>query len=349
LKKNILILTRYESLGASSRVRFYQFLEKLDSELNFEIAPFFSNDYLKNLYVLNKKNYFHILKFYFNRLKKLFFLNKYHFIWIEKEVFPFLPGFVEYLFLKKKNYILDFDDAIFHNYDFSNILLKSIFKNKFSTIAKNAYHITVGNNYLYNYFAKWNNNISYLYSVVNELDFVNINLVYKKKSFTIGWIGSPSTTKYLDLVVSPLNIVSEKYKIKLVLIGSGIIYGNKFEVDYIPWDISSEINFISQFDVGIMPLIDSHWERGKCGFKLIQYMACGIPVIASPVGINNEIVNSDVGFLADSNEEWIYAFTQLITNIDLRKKMGINSRIRIEQNYSFSNNLSILEKIFLSK
>jgi glycosyltransferase involved in cell wall biosynthesis len=98
-----------------------------------------------------------------------------------------------------------------------------------------------------------------------------------------------------------------------------------------------------------MPLIDSHWERGKCGFKLIQYMACGIPVIASPVGINNEIVNSDVGFLADSNEEWIYAFTQLITNIDLRKKMGINSRIRIEQNYSFSNNLSILEKIFLSK
>jgi glycosyltransferase involved in cell wall biosynthesis len=113
--------------------------------------------------------------------------------------------------------------------------------------------------------------------------------------------------------------------------------------------LESEVELINKFDVGIMPLNDNLWERGKCGFKLIQYMSCGIPVIASPVGINSEIVSNDVGFLASSGKEWVDSFSKLISNDILRKQMGSNARQRVERHFSFYNNVNLIRNKLLNK
>jgi glycosyltransferase involved in cell wall biosynthesis len=101
------------------------------------------------------------------------------------------------------------------------------------------------------------------------------------------------------------------------------------------WSESTEVADIQSFDIGIMPLFDEPWEKGKCGYKLIQYMACGIPVISSPVGINTKIVDDGVdGYLAGNSEEWMSAFKILYDRPQLRKKLGESGRKKIESLYS---------------
>jgi glycosyltransferase involved in cell wall biosynthesis len=118
------------------------------------------------------------------------------------------------------------------------------------------------------------------------------------------------------------------------LIGSGPFDIPGVDVEVIPWSEDNEVELLHTFDVGIMPLFDTPWERGKCGFKLIQYMACSIPVIASPVGVNSEIVkHGEDGFLASTQEEWKEALLTLMQNSELGKKMGIRGKMKIEEKY----------------
>lgn len=346
IKNKILILTRYGDLGASSRVRMYQYLPFLDKESSFTISPFFSNKIIDDLYKYNKRNYFLILLAYFKRMFILSRSSSYDMIWIEKELFPYLPGFFESLFLSNKKYYLDFDDAIFHNYDMhSNIVVRSLLKNKLKLLISNANHIFVGNSYLYEYVVKWNSKVTYLFSVVDEKRYIPVPGT-KSKLFTIGWIGSPSTSKYLEPIINHLNEISDQYEFCLTTIGASTIYNAKFNIFQYNWALEDEINQINRFDVGIMPLVNTPWEKGKCGFKLIQYMACGVPVIASPVGINKQIVTNDVGFLANSKEDWIKYFSVFIENKILREEMGNNSRIRIENDFSFNSNVNIFKSYF---
>ncbi len=344
--KNILILSRYDTLGASSRVRIFQYLPHLASQANFTISPFFSNKIIEDLYKNKRRSFLLLCKSYLKRLRVLTTISKYDLIWIEKEALPYFPGFLEMLFLyKKKNYYLDYDDAIFHNYDFkNNFLLNRLYSNKFKKLVENANHIYVGNQYLYDFVFQWNKNISFMYSVVDENIFRKINMT-SSNLFTIGWIGSPSTTKYLFDIIDILNNFSEKNTIRLITVGASKIINAKFELIQLPWKLEEEVSNINLFDVGIMPLVDSPWENGKCGFKLIQYMACSIPVIASPVGINREIVTHDVGFLAKNKNEWLDAIEKLMHDKSYRLTLGTNARKKIEKNFSFYRNINIFSKL----
>ncbi len=344
--KNILILSRYDTLGASSRVRIYQYLPHLASNANFTISPFFSNKIIKDLYKNKRRSILLLCISYIKRLRVLTTIYKYDLIWIEKEALPYFPGFLEMFLLDKTtNYILDYDDAIFHNYDFkSSFLLNKIYSSKFKKLIENANEIFVGNQYLYDFAFQWNKNISFMYSVVDENIFKKINIP-QSNIFSIGWIGSPSTTKYLFQIVDILNNFPEKNKFRLITIGASQITNAKFELIQLPWKLEDEVSNINLFDVGIMPLVDNSWEKGKCGFKLIQYMACSIPVIASPVGINREIVTNDVGFLAKNKEEWLYAIKKLMDDKNFRLSLGINARKKIENNFSFYRNVEIFSKL----
>lgn len=345
--KNILILSRYDTLGASSRVRIFQYLPFLEPTVRFKISPFFSNKMITDLYNKKKRNYFLLFIAYLRRIKALLSIYNYDIIWVEKEALPYFPGFLEMLFIPKKaKYFLDYDDAIFHNYDFNkNKLLKFIFANKFKKIISQADKIFVGNQYLYNYTYQWNKNVFYMYSVVDENIYKSSNLKHNGK-FTIGWIGSPSTTKYLYDIIDYLNKFTQKHKIRLITIGASKLENADFELVQLDWRLDDELKNINLFDVGIMPLKDNSWENGKCGFKLIQYMACSIPVIASPVGINKEIVSNDVGFLANDEKDWINAIVKLMEDEDTRLKFGSNGRKKIENNFSFYNNVNILISAF---
>ena len=345
--KNILILSRYDTLGASSRVRIYQYLPFLESKANFTISPFFSNLMIADLYNNKKRSLFLLCLAYIKRIKTLLTVYKYDFIWIEKEVLPFFPGFLEMFFIPKKTkYFLDYDDAIFHNYDFNNNkLLKYIYSNKLKNIISKADKIFVGNQYLFNYVNKWNKNISFMYSVVDEKIYKSLNTKHVDK-FTIGWIGSPSTTKYLYDIIEYINHFQNRHKIRLITIGASELKNIDFELLQLDWNLDEEVKNINLFDVGIMPLKENSWEMGKCGFKLIQYMACSIPVIASPVGINKEIVSSDVGFLAYDEKDWINALVILMEDVETRSKLGSNCREKVENNFSFYNNINILKSSF---
>jgi hypothetical protein len=136
------------------------------------------------------------------------------------------------------------------------------------------------------------------------------------------------------------------YKAKVVLIGSGEVAGINEDFGIYEWSEDSEIENLLSFDVGIMPLPNTSWARGKCGFKLIQYMACSLPVIASPVGVNNEIVENDKnGFLAETDEQWFKCLVALYKDTYLRKKMGLAGRSKVINQYSLqstSHNLAVL-------
>lgn len=335
---NILLLSRYSRLGASSRVRFYQYLPYLrDHGFHVTIAPLLDDDYLNDVYASKRKRFGSILKGYLQRIRYLHTNRRYDLLWIEKELFPWLPAWAETLLSRiGVPYIVDYDDAIFHNYDLHhNKLVCVLLGNKIDTVMHQAALVIAGNDYLANRARQAGaRQVEVLPSVI-DLERYPSMCHSTNEIFTIGWIGTPVTARYLRLIRSALAEVCQGDRGRLVLVGSGQV-----ELDAVPaeirrWSEKTEVANIQGFDVGIMPLPDDPWERGKCGYKLIQYMACSKPVVASPVGVNKQIVEDGVnGFLASTIDDWVRALSVLRDNPDLRKSMGKAGRRKVEAAYS---------------
>jgi glycosyltransferase involved in cell wall biosynthesis len=156
----------------------------------------------------------------------------------------------------------------------------------------------------------------------------------RKARAKIVWIGSPSTTRYLELLREPLATLTGEVPFTLRVIGGGPVDMPGVEIELLPWSQETEAAAIGDCDIGIMPLQDSPWERGKCAYKLIQYMACGLPTVASPVGANVDVViEGETGYLAHDAAEWINHLKRLLLDSDLRRRMGACGRVRVEQHY----------------
>jgi glycosyltransferase involved in cell wall biosynthesis len=333
----VLLLSRYGTLGASSRVRTYQYIPYLKEEgIDVSIAPLFNNKYIESLYEKGTKKLSIVLSSYFRRLIDLTKIRKYDLLWIEKELFPMLPSWTEELVsVLKIPYIVDYDDAIFHNYDLNrNILVRSFLKDKIDIVIRKAAVVVVGNDYLAERALRSGaKKVEYLPSVI-DLENYKFSDEFSTDIFKIGWIGTPSTAKYLKLIQEALNKFCLKHNAKLILVGSGKINMPGVPLEIKDWKEDTEVNDILGFDVGIMPLPDEPWERGKCGYKLIQYMACGRPVVASPIGVNKRIVEHGInGFLASTNTDWIQALNILRDDSGLRKRMGEVARCKVEAEY----------------
>jgi glycosyltransferase involved in cell wall biosynthesis len=152
----------------------------------------------------------------------------------------------------------------------------------------------------------------------------------------VGWIGSPTTTPYLTQMAAVLRAVHARHPFALRVSGAGEGFALEgLDVREEPWALSREVELFNTCDIGIYPLTDDDWARGKCGFKAIQFMACGVPVVASAVGVNREIVQDGVnGFLASTSEEWINKLGRLLTDPDLRARFGVAGRRTVEDRYS---------------
>ncbi|MDH5929503.1 glycosyltransferase family 4 protein [Vibrio lentus] len=337
----IAFLTKYSDLGASSRLRSYQYIPLLKEKgHSVKVYPFFDSNYLKSLYAGNKISKWSLLRFYFRRLINILRLSKFDVVVIEKECFPYLPSFFEMLApLVNRSYIIDYDDAIFHNYDTGSAFKKAILSNKLDYLIRNSKVVHVGNDYLGNYMtSKGATTVKYLPTVVDFGRYNNAKIpkFSCKNDIVIGWIGSPSTTKYLVNLIPTLEMISKEFNIRLLAIGASPIESELLEIEVIEWTEDSEVASLSRIDVGVMPLNDSIWEQGKCGYKLIQYLALGKPVIASPIGVNNFIVDESVGFLASSESEWYEKIRFLVSNEDMRNNLGENGKRRVEQIFSLS-------------
>lgn len=331
----VLFLSKYNRDGASSRYRFYNYKPYFDeNDIVYHFKPLLDDKYVLNLY--NKKRFSVIVQRLYSVLKRLYFLifqcSNYDLIVIEKELLPNVPYFVEKLLLKGKTYALDFDDYIATNYKL-NPLKRFFFKEKIDKLARGAKFVTVGN---YWYFQEIkSDNLIYLPTVINLEKYPKVKQEYQTNLITIVWIGSLSTGKYLQIVIPALQKIAQKYAVKLKVIGADIAIEG-IDVELVDWDEATEVNELLSSDIGIMPLENTMWEKGKCGFKLVQYMACGLPVIASAAPANEEIIENGVnGFIIHNEDEWYAAFEKLIVSAAIREQFGIAGRRKIELNYSY--------------
>ncbi len=345
-KMRILFIVPYPPEGASNRLRVEQYIPYLKTKgIRYRIRPFVNKNFYKILYI--KGHYFSKAFYFFmsilNRLFDIFRALKYDIIFIHREALPIGSILIETILSKiKKKIIFDFDDAVFlPNTSKSNNYIER-FKNpnKISRIITLSDCVIVGNNYLAEYADKFNNNVIVIPTPIDTNKYTVDTNRRNSSEVTIGWIGSFTTRSYLEEIWHVLELLKMKYSnVKLKFIGNWSELKNPFDkAEYKEWSMESEISDVRSFDIGIMPMPDDMWTKGKCGFKAILYMACGIPVVASPVGTNMEIIEDGVnGFFADSEKEWIDRLSMLIEDLELRKRIGMAGRDTVEKRYSVAH------------
>lgn len=334
----VLFLSKYGERAASCRYRFTQYFPYLKQhDIECTISPLLDDSYLEHKFSTGKSSLIDVTACFFRRFRSIIESSSFDLIVLHCESFPYFPPVFEKI-IKCAGipYIYDYDDAIFHNYDLHpNDIIKLLLKNKLKPIISNARFVLAGNHYLADYANKLNSNVIILPTVVDIDKYLVVDAKQHKSPFTIGWIGSPSTSNYLEDIIQTLDHVCNRGDSVVRLVGAQNIFSGNMNIDVIPWSQKNEVTDIQSFDVGIMPLPDTPWARGKCGFKLIQYMACGLPVVASPVGVNKEIVENGVnGFLATTPKEWQSALEILKADQELRSRMGAAGRKKVEEHYS---------------
>lgn len=337
----ILALTKYGSLAASTRQRFLQYEPYLqECGISVDHSPLMSNEYLRHLADGTRVSKADIANAYWTRLRSLLSAADYDLLWIQYELFPYLPAMFERIgLLWQKPLVLDFDDAIFHMYDNApNALTRGLLGHKLKPLLRHSSLCCCGNRYLEAYARQYSSRTMILPTVVNTEFYQPASSASPQSPPVIGWIGSPSTAAYLQPLLPLLARLAGTGRARVKIVGAGRnapAAAAGFEC--LDWAEEREITDIQGMNIGIMPLTDDQWARGKCGFKLIQYMACGLPVVASPVGANEEIVDHGVnGYLASTVDEWGTALSALISNHEDRVRLGNNGRARIVRDYSLA-------------
>jgi glycosyltransferase involved in cell wall biosynthesis len=315
-----------------------QFTDELQQHgIEASFSPLLAKKYLDYRF-LGKIHLPEVARGYLKRVWQQLSPNSFDVYVVEKELFPLLPFWIERFFLPTRSkLIVDYDDAVFHSYDLGNTIQRMLLANKIGQIMESANVVTVGNRYLADYAKKWGCDPITVRSSVDCNHFRMAQPV-DQSGFTIGWIGSPITAKFLQEIREPLIWANQHLGARVLLVGSGPVDLGDCPTEVVPWTHDTEVSLLQSMDVGVMPLPDSPFERGKCGYKLIQYMACGKPVVASPVGLNCEIVEPGVnGFLPRSDEEWKLAFKALSEDRQLCIRMGTAGREHVVAGYSVQN------------
>lgn len=335
----VLLLSRYTRLGASSRLRTAQYLPFLERErLLVETVPFFDDDYLKALYSGRPAEHAW-LAYFGRRVAALRRRPRPDLIWLEYEALPWLPWVFEHMLLPGGVPIVaDYDDAVFHRYDLhSKTPVRWLLGKKIDRVMAGSAMVIAGNAYLAE--RARSAGAPGVQIVPTVLDIVNYSARPQETdhgSRRVGWIGVPSTwSAYMAPMMPLLGSVAQAHGARLTAVGAGLAAEPHPLLDNLAWSEETEVTRIQEMDIGIMPLTDTPWARGKCGYKLIQYMACGLPVVASPVGVNADLVEHGVsGFLASTDEEWREALGILLSDRELRRRMGAEGRRKIERQYS---------------
>ncbi|UCH47838.1 MAG: glycosyltransferase family 4 protein [Betaproteobacteria bacterium] len=347
----VLLLTKYGRLGASSRLRTYQYVPHLEERgIQVLAAPLLRDEYVDRLY-RGSVSIIQVLRYYLSRLSLLRRANKFDVLWVEKELFPWLPFPIERaLYPRRIPIVVDYDDAIFHRYDHHrSFWIRALLGKKIDSVMRRANLVVAGNQYLKDRAQRARAmRVETLPTVVSVAKYVPV-AVRPKGHVTIGWIGSPLTCKYLLLISRAINEIVATRNVRVVAVGADAEYLRELPIETRRWSEQTEVSEIQDFDIGIMPLPDEPFERGKCGYKLIQYMACGKPVVASPVGENTVIVRDGVdGFLPRSVAAWTADLIKLCDEPLLRERFGAAGRARVEEEYSLEVMTPRLESLLRS-
>ena len=324
----VLFLPQTGELGPSSRYRVYQLLPLL-REMGFDcvVSPAIDDGLYPQIYLGGRGSRRAALRaIWRTRRADLQRLGEFDAVFVQKGVFPGLYSGIERELAARKPVVFDLDDAVWLPRQGGSQLLRTLHREStVQAIVKRAAAVIAGNEFLADYCRQFNENVAIVPSAIDLSRYPRT-----RNSTTIGWIGSRTTLPYLK----PLGLVFGKLGVKPRVIASGDPAQLGFPVDFCAWRLETESEDLAQIGIGVAPLPDTPWERGKCGVKVLQYMACGIPVVASPVGIHNQIIRHGVnGFLAPEPAEWESYLSELIDGPELRQKLGAAGRQTVEEHY----------------
>jgi len=364
LPKILIIADHRLNRSPSQRYRFEQYLDYFKSQgFDWELSEIITENDDKVFYAPG--NYMAkawiLLKSIFIRFQDLQRAKSFDIIFIQREALLLGSSYFEKQFFKKHKVIFDFDDSIW--------LLDTSPENKKFEFLKNpdktkiniahAHAVIAGNQFLANYAKQFNKNTIVIPTTIDtEFHIPKPELrgfdsaQPDKEKIVIGWSGSISTIKHFEMAISALKQIQTQHpnKIEIHVIGQGSYSHPKINVISKNWSSKTEVDDLNCFDIGIMPLPNDEWVKGKCGLKGLSYMACGIATIMSNVGVNSDIIeHGKNGFLAETEQEWVNCLSLLIENNDLRHKIGQAGRETVVKNYSVNahkdNYVSVLKSL----
>ncbi|MDD4979778.1 MAG: glycosyltransferase family 4 protein [Candidatus Omnitrophica bacterium] len=355
----ILFWVPYPKEGASNRYRVEQYLPYLRMEgIEYSLHSFWSKSAYKILYKNNRyyfKKAFSFICGTISRIIDFIAIMRYDIVFIHREAYPIGAAFFEtILSILKKPIIFDFDDAIFlpapsRPNDFIERFKRP---DKVAHIIKISSHVIAGNQYLSDFALRYNRSVSIIPTPIDTDTYYPDTTRCHNKEVVIGWIGSITALFLLDAMKDIFICLSKKFPhVRFVIVGGGFSVNGLSNVMSKQWSLEEEKEDLKTFDIGIMPMPENEWTKGKCGFKAILYMSMGIPCVCSPVGVSKEIIRDGVnGFLAGTDDEWIKKLSLLIEDPELRSRLGAAGRKTVEDNYSLRVNapkyLEILKKVY---
>lgn len=356
-KKKVLVLCPYpKDVAPSQRLKYEQYIQYIeDAGYKVSISPFISRQFWKIVY--KKGNLllkiWYTLCGYFRRTRDLFRIPFYDVIYVHLWVTPLGPPIFEWLVNKlARKVIYDIDDLIYlKNHNQANALISSL-KGKYKPIylIKSADHVITCTPYLDSFVKKYNDETTDISSTINTDTYIPKDDYRIKDKLVIGWSGSHSTMAMLRLLDETFQCLSKELDFKLIVMGAPDYHLEGVNYQAIPWKEEYEVETLRSFDIGVYPLPDEEWVLGKSGLKALQYMALGVPTVATGIGTIYRIINhGENGFIVDSKESWVQAIRALAADESLRRTVGSNAVTTVRDQFSLKANKSkyidILDKL----
>jgi glycosyltransferase involved in cell wall biosynthesis len=344
----LLALSPVPPEGAGCRFRVMQYVPALEQAgLSVTVAPFFDAAFFDLVYRPghHAQKLAAFLRQSVRRLGLLLTRERFDAFFVYREAYPFGPALFETVLSHTggRPLIYDFDDAIFlSNSSEANQFAAALkYPQKVPAIIRRSALVLAGNDYLANYAREFNSSVAVLPTCVDTNVFSPRPTPRSAGApIVVGWIGTPTTAPYLKSLGSSLGRLASRHAFEVRVSGSGgaVEFPGVKTVNE-PWMLHREVELFNTCDIGVYPLLDDEWAKGKCGFKAIQFMACGVPVVAAAVGVNREIIQDGVnGFLASTDAEWDHKIGLLLGDAALRARLGAAGRKTIEERYSLSVN-----------
>jgi glycosyltransferase involved in cell wall biosynthesis len=335
----VLYFAKTSEIGPSSRYRIFQYVPYLQScAVDITVTPLFGPAYFRLLLWppiirLFAKVVYVALRFA-KRTIDVMTLGKADLVVIEGQLFPYIGLIAERMLTKRYKVVMELDDAIYLTYRHEQ---------KIPALLRMSSGAIVGNRTLAEYAVRYQPNVRVIPTVVDTERFSPMDTKERRsrpgpqedRHLLIVWIGLDYNVSFLDLLVPALQRLQKAHPVTVRIISSRPYSLPGIKTEFRPWSFETEVADLRDSDIGIMPLPDTEWARGKCGLKLLQYMAVGIPCVASPVGVNREIISDGRnGFMAAGDEEWYARLLALCRDPMLRSRIGKAGRATVESEYS---------------
>ena len=339
------------------RLKYEQYLDYLRTQgYAISVHPFFSLNTYRILYKPGKsiQKIVGVLQGFLGRFALLRRVSKAGGIYVFLNVTPVGPPWLEWLYLKLCNKcIYDIDDMVHMLRTTKVNRFAQSFKSssRYFLMMRGADHVVTCTPALDDLASRYNSSTTDISSTIDTLSYLSVNSYVNDHDLVIGWSGSHSTAPYLHLLDAVFQELRRHVRFKLLVMGAQAFELSGVDVELVPWSVTAEIPTLQRIDIGVYPLPNDSWVQGKSGLKALQYMALGIPTVATAIGCNDRVIEDGVsGFLVSTPEQWMARLSQLICDPQLRRIVGRNARERVESYYSVEANkntyLSIFESVY---